>query len=79
VDAILTNAAGSAQKRLFVALFTPLTSETQQIAYADNPGAPDISFCIDDLLEVLAGWDVDVETMNSPTQYGVETLLRCKR
>lgn len=80
--AIWANALASAQYRLFAVLFTPLADhETHRIAFAADPGVPDISFHLPDLVRpaLAAGFDLGVETMPSPTQYGVETILRCSR
>lgn len=77
--AILTNAAASATERLVVILFTPPADSTTEIAYSEDPGVPDIAFALDDLLVLLAGWNVEVETLETDTQYEVETVLRCAR
>lgn len=79
---ILDNAAASAQERLFIALFTPTMRTTRRIAFAENPGVPDISFRLRDLIDPLlvAGFTVSTEQIESPnTQYGVETMLRAAR
>lgn len=78
---ILTNAASSFRVRLVVVLFTPMTSETGEIAWNEDPGVPDISFAMGDLLDLLPD-DVDVETLtiDSPdTQYETETMLLVQR
>lgn len=79
--AILDNALASAQERLFLAVFTPLADQTHQIAFADDPGVPDLAFRLDDLTGPVdaAGFAWTVETLETPTQYGAETVLRCKR
>lgn len=76
---VLDNAAASATRRLFIALFTPLADQTQKVGWSVELGVPDLAFRLDDLLARLDGWTVDVETIESPTQYGVETMLRCNR
>lgn len=77
---ILTNAATAAAQRLVVVLFTPTGPETRQIAWNDDPGVPDLSFAVADLLEILHAWAVDVREFESPaTQYGVETILLGQR
>lgn len=79
--AILANALASARRRLFIALFTPLAETTRTIAYAKNPGAPDISFALADLVGPIAeaGFECQVEMLGTATQYGTETVLRCHR
>lgn len=77
---VLENAAASAQERLFIVLFTPLGARTQEINYTYEVGVPDISFRLDDLTDVLEDWRVEAQTIESPTtQYGVETVLRCRK
>jgi hypothetical protein len=78
---ILANALASAHDRLFVVLFTPLVDTTQEIAYAEDPGVPDIAFHLPDITDHMtaAGFDWQAETISTATQYGVETLLRCQR
>lgn len=80
---ILDNAVASARRKLVVILFTPMDpARTHEIAYAEDPGVPDLSFWLPDLVEPIEtdGFTVDVETIQpSPTQYGVETVLRCAR
>jgi hypothetical protein len=78
---ILDNALASATERLFVAIFTPLAERTLQIAFASDLGVPDISFRLADLTDRIdaAGFGWTAETLETPTQYGVETVPRCKR
>jgi hypothetical protein len=80
-DLILDNAVASAQERLCVILFTPLAETTRQIAFAEDPGVPDISFRLGDLTDRVddAGFSWSAETLDTPTQYKTETILRCKR
>lgn len=80
-QSILDNALASAQKRLFLAVFTPLADRTHPVAFAADPGVPDISFCLDDLTSRIAaaGFVWSAETLVTQTQYGVETVLRCER
>jgi hypothetical protein len=79
--AILDGALASAQDRLCVVLFTPLADQTHEIAFADDPGVPDISFRLGDLTDRItaAGFAWTSETLATATQYGVETVLRCRR
>lgn len=81
---VLDNALASARRRLFIALFTPLASAedgTHEIAFAEDPGVPDLSFYLPDLTGPIeaAGFNVEVESLTTPTQYGMETVLRCAR
>jgi hypothetical protein len=80
---ILDNAIVSARRRLVIILFTPTNQErTRQIAYAPDPGVPDLSFFLPDLVlpAAEAGWQVMLNVVSpSPTQYGQETVLRCSR
>lgn len=75
---ILTNAAESAQRKLVLVLFTPLTDTTHEMAWNEDPGVPDISFALDDLLVHLGRFVVVVEHLETATQYGVETVLLCE-
>jgi hypothetical protein len=77
---ILRNAASSAELRLVVVLFTPTAEQTTEIAWNEDPGVPDLSFALDDLLAELVSWEVEVLEAESPaTQYGTETILLCQR
>lgn len=80
-QAILRNAIVSAQHKLYVILFTPVVDETHAIAFAEDPGVPDISFNIDDITGPMfaAGFSVSCEEVESRTQYGVETLIGGRR
>lgn len=79
--AVVDNALASATQRLFLAVFTPLADHTHEITFAPDPGVPDISFRLGDLTDRVetAGMAWTAETLETPTQYGVETVLRCKR
>ena len=79
--AILENALASATSRLAVVLFTPLVPATREIAFSDLVGVPDLAFRLTDLTDVIdaAGWSWTAETMDTATQYGAETMLRCER
>lgn len=78
---ILDNAVTSARERLFLVLFTPLVGTTREIAYAEDPGVPDIAFHLPDLTDHIraAGFDWDAESIDTATQYGTETMVRCQR
>lgn len=79
--AILANALHSATERLFLAVFTPLAAKTGPIAHNLHIGVPDIAFRLDDLTDPIgaAGFAWTAETLTTATQYGTETVLRCKR
>jgi hypothetical protein len=79
--AILENAVASAQSKFFLVLFTPTAETTREIAYAEDPGVPDISFRLEDIIEpiVASGMELESETIHTSTQYGVETVFRCTR
>lgn len=78
---VLDGALMSARERLCLVLFTPLADQTGEIAFAADPGVPDIAFRLDDLTTriEIAGFCWTVETLPTATQYGVETVLRCER
>lgn len=72
---ILDNASQSFQERMVLVLFTPLAIQTKEIAFAPNPGVPDISFNLDDILNILFLHKVTAHTMATATQYGTETIF----
>lgn len=74
---ILNNALMSFTERMVLVLFTPLSDETKEIAYADDPGVPDISFSLDELLGIFneVGVKYEYKMLETPTQYGVETVF----
>lgn len=78
---ILANAIRSAQHRLVVILFTPLSGVTHETAFAEDPGVPDISFRLSDLTTPIAEADFSyrTETFPSLTQYGTETIIYAER
>lgn len=77
---ILRNAASAAERVIVIVLFTPTGDETRQIAWNDDPGVPDLSFDLDDILRELDGFDVQHWQIDSPqTQYGVETMIVGRR
>ena len=78
-QAILDNAAASAHRKLCVVLFTPCAPRTHQIAFTDDLGVPDLSFALGDLLVRLVHFDTKTERIESATQYGEETIIRCLR
>lgn len=77
---ILDNAVASAQERLCVVLFTPLVEQTHEIAFADDPGVPDIAFALEDITNRIdVRFTCEVETIATATQYGTETIIRGRR
>lgn len=78
---ILENAAASAQHRLFIALFTPISGRTHQWEWNTELGVPDISFAISDIIYPLrqAGFSVEVEWIKTRTQYDEETIIEAER
>lgn len=78
---VLDGALASAQDRVCVVLFTPLADTTHTIAFADDPGVPDISFRLSDLTDRIkaAGFSVGALALPTATQYGTETLLYLER
>jgi hypothetical protein len=76
---ILANACAAFTKRLVLVLFTPPADETHEIAFADDPGVPDIAFCIGDLAEFFEPFKWRHETLATATQYGTETIFYVAR
>lgn len=78
---ILRNACRSAQRRFFLAIFTPPADHTHQIAWNDDPGVPDLAFNPTYLTNLIDsyGFNVATEQLATQTQYGVETVFRAKR
>lgn len=71
---VLGNAVRSAQRRLCIVLFTPMT-DTTRVHHMFENGIVDISFRLDDLLELLP-LGVRMEHVDGPgTIYGVETVI----
>lgn len=77
--AILENALASFTRRFVLVLFTPMGPETKEIAFAADPGVPDISFRREDLTERFAGLVWTARSMPTATQYGVETVFLVQR
>jgi hypothetical protein len=78
---ILANAMTSFTRKLMLVIFTPMGAETKEIAFAPDPGVPDISFAESDLVAFFDGPDLRwrVDDLNSATQYGVETVYYVER
>jgi hypothetical protein len=76
---ILDNAVASFTERMALIVFTPLVAETQEVAFNDDPGVPDIAFNIDDLTSRFGGARWRSETLVTGTQYEVETVFFLER
>lgn len=78
---ILENAVASFTERMVLIIFTPLTDMTREIAFADDPGVPDLSFALADLTAVFTdpGISWRMETIKTGTQYGGETVFYLRR
>jgi hypothetical protein len=78
---ILANALTSARERMFLAIFTPTVEYTDEIAFNADLGVPDIAFRPEDLTYRMdrAGFIWSAETLETPTQYGSETVFRLER
>ena len=72
---ILDNAVASATKKLCVILFTPLVSNTKEVAYTEEIGVPDISFHLPDITTRMRGFGIEVDHLKTATQYGEETMI----
>lgn len=76
---IMDNAAWSANAKLCIVLFTPLSDVTHEIARAPDIDVPDISFRLSDITERLAGFAVGFTEHDTVTQYGREVVIRAVR
>jgi hypothetical protein len=74
---ILINALRSFQEKMVLVLFTPESDVTKEIAFTNSIGVPDISFAFEDLFLLFHkhNVDYDYETLETATQYGVETIF----
>jgi hypothetical protein len=79
-DRILDNALASFTERMVLILFTPERETTEEIAWAEDVGVPDIAFRLVDITERFPE-DVTyaVRRIRSATQYGVETIFLLER
>jgi len=76
-EAILQNAVMSFLNRMVLVLFTPLSGgDTLEIAFADDPGVPDLSLSKDRVEKIIkSGATITAQTtIKSSAQYGVETI-----
>lgn len=76
---ILANAVASFTERMVLILFTPLAETTQQIAFTDDPGVPDLSFALVDIVGEFGDAKWAMEQLPTDTQYGIETVFYLER
>lgn len=77
-EAILNNALDSFTERMCLVLFTPWPHDkTEQIAFVDSVGVPDMAFDSESILGPIAsrGLKLFYQTIKSETFYGQETLF----
>ena len=76
-EAILQNAVLSFTKRMVLVLFVPMSDgDTVELAFAPDPGVPDLSLSRRALERIIKSTStiVGVQTFTSATQYGSETV-----
>ncbi len=84
-EAILDNALASYQERMFLALFTPVTTDPHLGSHFDlEPdaaieGVPTLSLSLAVIERHLEGHEYNMVTVPSATFYGEETVLRITR
>jgi hypothetical protein len=78
-SAILANAVASFRRRFALVVFTPFSERTRQIAFAADPGVPDISFARSDLTGHFSGLTWRSEDLETASQYGAETIFYVER
>ena len=76
---ILQNALDSFQDRFCLVMFTPFSEETKKIGDNFGGAVPDLSFKKEDLLALMAGFDIREESVPSGTQYGTEHIFYVTR
>lgn len=72
---ILANAVASFSRRLVLVIFTPMGEATREIAFAPDPGVPDISFAVEDITGAFNGHRWSTQSLETATQHGVETIF----
>lgn len=74
---ILNNAISSAQYKLCIVLFTPMSDQTHVITVNPDIDVPDIGFRLEDITGPLgdSGAEVKISHFASATQYGEETVV----
>jgi hypothetical protein len=85
-EAILANAAASFTRRMVLVLFTPMLTSTEpmatEIAFQElgaQGGVPDLSFSEAAIRSAIPDVPVSVQTIDSLTQYGTETIFLYER
>lgn len=76
---ILSNALASATRRVALILFTPMAERTTAIGSSEELGVPDISFSHDALMAHFGNYEVQVQDLQTKTQYGVERIYLLER
>lgn len=72
---ILANAVASFSRRFVLVIFTPMGETTREIAFAPDPGVPDISFSVEDITSAFGPHHWSMQTLETATQYGTETVF----
>lgn len=78
-EMILANACACFMQRLVLVVFTPLVGSTREIAFAPDPGVPDIAFSLADIGRHLDPFEWWHETLTTASQYGTETIFYVER
>jgi hypothetical protein len=78
-SSVLDNALASFTERMALILFTPLVEQTRDIQWEDDPGVPNLAFRLEDLTGRMGPLLASVETIESATQFGTETVLLLER
>jgi hypothetical protein len=78
---VLDNAIASFTKRMFLALFTPLSEETRDLTpWENSPNVPNFSFRLDDITSRFGGVEWEMESIPSRVHIGDrETVFRIAR
>lgn len=77
---ILTNAVASFRHRLVLVLFTPMADATHEICFWGDPGVPDLSFSLADIVSHFDdGFVWRSSAHRTASQYGGETVIYVQR
>lgn len=76
---ILENAVASFTERMVLVVFTPMAAITHEITFHLTPGVPDMGFAESDLTSCFGDAAWTSETLQTQTQYGVETIFYIRR
>jgi hypothetical protein len=71
---VLDNAVASFTEKMVLVLFTPMVTNTKQIAWTSGVEVPDISFSHDDITDSFDGVEYTYRDLKTNTQYGVERI-----